>query len=303
MRNFSIVVRALSTLAALMPLVTAAQPVELETDGAHIIVVRPVDIWSGDASTQNNSLEAIRNKEVSYDVVLNGGLRRGSPVVFQGVSDDPVTLGVQSALSARDTRLVRKAGYLFHIEDATSLAPADYSAFAQAQSDYRQLLVQREGDPESLQGRTRVGKFFGGLLSIGSLFIPSSVLGAGGGAEFMLSTGFAADIGAISGPVRAALIPVVLPSINPADYQAIDVRRVEFSPEAPGEIIIAYRTGKTADTERSALIKAIVTLAGADTTAEAVEASRQSDFKERVSMWDACVANGKCQKEASNVEH
>jgi hypothetical protein len=292
----------LATLAAL-PLSSHAAPVELDTDAAHIIVVRPVDLWAGDASVQKDSLEAIRDHEVSYDLLMNGERYRGSPLVLQGVSDNPVTLGVQAALAAQNTQLVRKSDYLFHVLDATPLTPDDYQAFAKAQLDYRELFVEREGDPQTLQGRLRVHKFFGNLLSVGSLFIPVPGLSAGQGAEVMMSSGIAEDIGNIPGPARAALIPAALPAIDASAYKEIDVRRVDFTPEAPGEIIIAYKADKTPEAEQAALIKAIVTIAGADTTPEAVEAARKADFENRVSMWDACVANGKCQKEASNVEH
>lgn len=293
---------AMTALTIALPAASHAEPVQFDTAAAHVIVVRPVDLWAGDASVQKDSLNAIRDHEVSYDLLLNGERYRGSPLVLQGVSDNPVTLGVQAALAAQNTQLVRKSDYLFHVLDAAALTPADYPAFAKAQLDYREMFVEREGDPQTLQGRLRVHKFFGNVLSIGSLFIPVHGLGTGQVAEMMMNSGLAEDIGNIPGPARAALIPAALPSIDASAYREIDVRRVDFTPEAPGEIIIAYKAEKTPEAEQEALIKAIVTVAGADTTPDAVEAARQADFQDRVSMWDACVANGKCQKEASNVE-
>jgi CO dehydrogenase/acetyl-CoA synthase alpha subunit len=73
-----------------------------------------------------------------------------------------------------------------------------------------------------------------------------------------------------------------------------------FKADTPGEILIAYKVDKTPQAEHEALVKAIVTLTGADTTPEAVQQSRQGDFEKRVALWDACVADGKCQKAASN---
>ena len=95
------------------------------------------------------------------------------------------------------------------------------------------------------------------------------------------------------------MIPAVLPALDTNAYRRIDVRRVDFRPDSPGEIVIAYKTEKTPQAEQDALVKAIVALAAADTTADAVDAARQTDFKERVAIWDACVADGKCEKEAS----
>lgn len=286
--------------AACVPLCATAQPVELDTDAAHIIVVRPVDFWSGDTSVQQDTLDAIRNRQVSYDIKLDGTRYRGSPLVLQGVSDNPVTLGAQAALAAQDTALVRRSAYLFHVLDAITLSPADYPKFAKTQLDYRHLFIQREGDPRSLSTRVKVRNLAGDALSIGALFIPVPGLGTAAGAQVMLNSGIAEDIGNIPRPARAALIPAVLPALDPSAYRQIDVRRVDFRPETPGEIVIAYKSEKTPQAEQDALIKAIVALAGADTNADAVTAARQTDFQERVAMWDACVADGKCQKEASN---
>jgi len=291
---------AVAALAAALPLASSAQPVELDTPSAHIIVVRPIDLWSGDASAQAETLAALRDRRVSYDVILNGTRYRGSPLVLQGVSDNPVTLGVEASLKALGTELVRKSAYLFHVLDATPLAPADYPKFAKAQLDYRQLFVRREGDPNTLPSRMRARDIAGDVLSIGALFIPGHALGTGAGANVMMNSGFAEDIGNIPRPARASMIPAALPALDTTAYQQIDVRRVDFKPDTPGEIIIAYKAAKTPEVEREALVKAIVTLAGADTNPDAVAAARKADFKERVSMWDACVANGNCQKEASN---
>lgn len=291
---------ALATAMACVPLYCTAQPLELDTDTAHIIVVRPLDFWSGDTSMQRDTLDAIRNREVSYDIMLDGTRYRGSPLVLQGVSDNPVTLGAQAALTARGTTLVRRSAYLFHVLDATVLAPPDYAKFAKAQLDYRQLLVRREGDPRTLPARVRFRNIAGDALSIGALFIPVPDLGTAAGAQAMANSGIAEDLGNVPRPARAALIPAVLPSLDTGAYRQIDVRRVDFRPDTPGEIVIAYRSEKTPQAEQDALVQAIVALAGADTTADEVDSARQTDFKERVEMWDACVADGECQKEASN---
>ncbi len=289
-----------AALAAALPLASSAQPVELDTPSAHIIVVRPIDLWSGDTSAQADTLAALHDRQVSYDVVLDGTRYRGSPLVLQGVSDNPVTLGVEADLKAQKTELVRKSAYLFHVLDATPLVPADYPKFAKAQLDYRQLLVLHEGDPNTLPSRVRARDIAGDVLSIGALFIPGHALGTAVGANAMMNSGFAEEIGNLPRPARAAMIPAAHPTLDTTTYQQIDVRRVDFKPDTPGEIIIAYKTAKTPEVEQEALVKAIVTLAGADTTPDAVAAARKADFEERVSMWDACVANGNCQKEASN---
>lgn len=292
---------AMAISVSVLAIATArAAPVEFETDAAHVIVVRPVDSWSGDTSALRDSLESIRDRKVSYDIVLDGTRYRGSPLVLQGVSDNPVTRGVEANLASKGVSLVRNVPYLFHVLDALPVAPADYPLFAQAQAAYRRQFVERSGDPHTLPTRYRVRNLIGNALSIGALFLPSQGLGVTAGAQVMANSGLAEDIGRLPRPARAALVPARLPDLDVANFRQIEVRRVEFKPDAPGEIVIAYRSEKTPAAEQEALIKAIAVVAGVDTTPEGVESARQVDFQERVSIWDACVSEGKCQKEATN---
>jgi hypothetical protein len=194
-------------------------------------------------------------------------------------------------LMAENTELVRQSPYLFHVRAAQSLAPADYAKFAQAQLDYQQMFWQREGDPRTLPARVKVRNFIGNALSVGALFIPAHQLGVANGVQVMANSGLAEDIGNLPREARAALVPAALPALDTSAYRQIEVRRVEFQPDTPGEIIIAYKTDKTPEAEQAALIKAIVTLAGADTTPDAVEAARQADYEKRVAVWDASVAS------------
>ncbi|RQQ88666.1 hypothetical protein DF134_18960 [Burkholderia stagnalis] len=277
-----------------------AAPVEIDTGAAHVIVVRPVDSWSGDTSALRDSLESVRDRKVSYDIVLDGTRYRGSPLVLQGVSDNPVTRGVEADLASKGVSLVRNAPYLFHVLDALPIAPADFPLFAQAQAAYRQQFVERSGDPHTLPTRYRVRNLIGNALSIGALFLPGQGLGVATGAQVMANSGLAEDIGRLPRPARAALVPTRLPDLDAANFRHIEVRRVDFKPDAPGEIVIAYRGEKTPEAEQEALIKAIAVVAGADTTPEGVESARQVDFQERVSFWDACVSEGKCRKEANH---
>lgn len=277
-----------------------AQPVVLDTDTARIIVVRPIDLWSGDTSLQEETLESNRERRVSYDVVIDGYHYRGSPLVLQGISDSPVTLAVEAELKAKEMRLVRASPYLFHILDHVTITPAKYADFAKAQAAYYQSFVIRQGDPRTLPDSTRVRKFFGNMLTLGSLLIPSPVLGAGTGAQVMLNSGLAEAIGSIPGPARAALTPATLPDLEADSYTSIDVRRIEFKPDAPGQILIAYKSAKTPEIEQEALIKAIVAATGADTTPEAIQTARNDDLQQRLTLWDACVAEGKCKKEGAD---
>ncbi|WP_148046460.1 hypothetical protein [Ralstonia pseudosolanacearum] len=274
-----------------------AKPVEIDTDSAHIIVVRPIDLWSGDTSALEDTMKSVTERRVSYDVFVDGTRYRGSPLVFQGISDHPVTLGVEAELKSLNTRLVRQDAYNFHVTDSTPLAPSDYPRLAKLQDTYYQRFVLRQGDPRTLPGHMRARNLLGNALSVGALFLPSGALGASTGVQVMANSGLAEGIGNLPRQAMAAMAPSPLPPLDPAAYKAIDVRRIEFNRDTTGQILIAYKVDKTPDIERDALIRAIVTATGADTTAEAVAQSREADYQQRLLLWDACVADGKCKKE------
>jgi hypothetical protein len=278
-----------------------AAPIVFDTDSAHVIVVRPVDLWSGDSSTLESTLKSVSKRRVSYDAIApTGEFVRGSPTVFQSVGNDPIAQGVEATLTGLGTKLVNSDLYFFHVSKASVMTPADYAQFTKVQDAYYTRFVISQGDPRDLTGHVGVRKVLGTVLAAGSLLIPMHALGVSTGAQVMVNSGAAEGVYNVAAHTLAALPPVPLPDFDPTAYKQIDVRTVKFRPEAPGEVIIAYKTDKTLEAEQDALIRAIVTLTGADTTPEAVEKSRQDDFNNRVAVWDACVAEGKCQKEASN---
>ncbi|MBN6738842.1 hypothetical protein LGM85_28170 [Burkholderia multivorans] len=286
---------AVAASTAIGSAMACASPVEFDTASAHVIVARPIDSWSGDSSAQKHSLESLRERKVSYDVILDGTRYRGSPLILQGISDNPITRGVEATLAEERITLVRNAPYLFHVLDVATFAAGAYPTFARAQAEYYRRFVERSGDPRTLATRYNIKEMIGNALTIGALFLPTGSLGVANGAQVMMNSGLAEDIGKLPRGSRAALVPVRLPDLDPAAYRQIDVRRVEFKPDTPGEIVIAYKGEKTPEAEAEALVRAIAIVAGAQTTADAVESARRADFQERVSIWDACVNEGKCQ--------
>lgn len=256
-----------------------------------------------------SSSTSIRKRRVSYDAIgPDGQFVRGSPTVFQSVGSDPIAQGVEAALQARGTTLVNSNLYFFHVAKATSFTPADFVAFERAQAAYFQQFVIAQGDPNALAQHVSVKKFIGGILSVGTLFIPLHPLSAGTSAQVMLNSGVTEDVYNLTTQTRALLTPAVLPLLDPASYTQVDAFPVKFRPDTPGQIVIAYKVPKTPEIEQAALIQAIVTLTGADTTPEAVEQARQDDFTQRVAIWNACVAAHQCpqsttQDSASAADH
>ena len=292
-RAASVSVLCLALVTATAPAALAA-PVELDTPSAHIIVVRPVDIWSGDNAAQSDSLEVVRSKKVNYTFALyEGGFANGGPLLFQGPWAHPVVNGVKEALKSTDFNLARTQSYMFHVGLPKWLEPSQFQALSDAQvADYKHVVLA-QGDPDTLPGRISGRKVAGGILSVLTLGIAGAKFGAAG-AQIAAGSGLAGDVYEIPLGMPSALSPAILPSFEPAGYERIDVFPVYYRGGMVGQFIIAYREPKTDAAETEALVKAVICAAGADTTPEAIEASRASDLAYRQSVWKECVAAGKC---------
>jgi hypothetical protein len=279
-------------------------PVELDTSDAHIIVMRSLDAWSGNNSASEDSLDAVKDHEVGFWLgrPQYKGAVAGFPMLFGWNKDseaDVVVQGVITALKPYNFKLNQNKYFQFTVENPVVLDPNKYESFANRQRELYKFVVITQGNPTTLPGRVSAQKFLGGLLAAGAVVWGGKTFGAVGSAG-MIDSGIAGDLSHISTPSRAAITPVELPSFDATNYKSIDVRRVvQGQNDRVGQIIIAYKNEKTADNENEALIKAIVTLTGADTTIDSIKQSRVRDLAKRQAIWDECVAAGKCEKEGA----
>lgn len=286
-------------LLALLAGQVHAAPVELDTPDAHIVVVRPVDIWSGDKGWSSDSLDYIEQREFNFLLGLsNGGYLPGGPTVFQGVYDHPVTKGVEAVLLGMGADTCNCANK-YKIEAPVSIPPQDMAAVVTSQEALYKRLIVELGDPRTLQSKVSTKKFFGGLASIATFALFAGKLGVNDGLNAAQTLNLPEAIYRTSYQYRGALIPANLPTIDFNQYKTIEVRRASYvsAPERIGQIIIAYKGDKTPEAETSALIKGIVSLMGADTTVESVEKARAKDYAARLEIWNGCVAEGNCKAE------
>jgi hypothetical protein len=285
-----------SICATLISLPIFAASVEFDTPDAHVIVMRSIDAWSGDNTASEESLEAVKNHEAGYRVYRYKGDVLGFPILFGGLADDKVVQGVNSELKLRGFKL-EQARVNFSVDKPLALDPAKYADFANYQRELYKAAVISDGNPSTLHGRVSGKKFFSGIISLATIGIAGAKFGALG-SQTVLNTGVAGDIYQLGASGNAALSPIDLPAFNASSYKSIDVRRVvQGNNDRLGQVIIAYKNDKTNDAENTALIKAIVTLTGADTTIDAIKLARAEDLTERQSIWDTCVAEGKCKKD------
>lgn len=283
--------------ASLLSLTAFATPVEFDTPNAHVIVIRSIESWSGDSSASEKSLNSISKHEGGFQLESKKGTVLGYPLLFGGLNEDSVVQGVNTELKKLNYNLTQTGDFTFKVDKPVAIDPTKYSSFANSQRDLYKLVVISEGNPASLSGRVGVKKFFSGVLSFGLIVLGGEKYGAIG-SQTVLNTGVAGDAYQLSASMRSALIPIHLPDIDVSSYKSIDVRNViQGNNDRFGQVIIAYKNDKTDETENAALIKAIVTLTGADTTVDAIKQARNDDLTNRQAIWDACVAEGKCKKD------
>lgn len=287
-------------VTALVPMVFCAQlfaaPVEFDTPSAHIIVVRPVDAWAGDKSVSEDTLQSIKLRRASYMFgTEDGSFYRGSPTVFQGVSDYPVTKGVEVELIKSQTKLVNSDINGFTVQKAVSIPASDMAIFIKAQADLYKRLVIAQGNPETLSGKVRNKKFIGGLLAFGATVLSMDKFGAAIGSQVTLGSGVTDDIYRVSYANKEVITPAEIPYFDFTAYKSVDVRKITAVSDRVGQVIIAYKEGKTPEAEQDAIIRAIVSLTGADTTPEEVEKSRAEDFANRLTIWNTCLADPVCK--------
>ena len=288
--------------ASLLSLQLFAAPIELDTPDTHIIVMRALDSWSGDKGASEDSIKGVAKRETGYTLISPNGQKyvvSSIPTLFgfNGFTEsNAVFKGVLDALKVINFKLAQSA-VNFKVDKAIALEPSKFTDFIKYQGELYKNLVTSEGNPATLHNSVSAKKFFSAVLSIGTVVIAGDKFGSLG-SNAMLNSSIPGDVYQFSSSSRAALTPLDLSHVNfdASSYKSIDVRRViQGNNERVGEVIIAYKNNKTDDAENAALIKAIVSLTGADTTVEAIQHARDEDFAKRQAIWDACVADGKCK--------
>jgi hypothetical protein len=276
--------------------------VEFDTPDAHVIVIRPVDAWSGDSTLQERTLDSIRARRSSYKLTIDDGrVIQGSPMTFQAMADHPVTKGVEAALTPLNASLVSNDRYYFVVMEPVPVEPVNFQVMVDAEKAFYKGMVISQGDPATLSDRIHGKKVLGTVLSLATTLVAMDKLGVQSGSAATVGSGVDGDIYRIAAETSNALTPVNLPNFDAKSYKHIDVRRVAgLQNNYFGQVIIAYKSEKTTDSERVALIRAIVTLTGADTTPEAVQQARTNDLETRQALWDSCVAEGRCETRTSS---
>lgn len=296
---------ALLPVALLLPSLlqnALAMPVLLETDDVKIIITRPIDQWSSDASKAEDTLDAIKKKRVNYSVQGDDGktLISGPLSIFKSRSGitDPSEKRIDVALQQWDVDYTHQAWGVVNIARPFTVDPAQMAEFIKSENRLFGHMILVNEDPSTAAGRTTGKKVFGGILSAGLTVLSMATFG--------LSTGFSVAQGAGTLPTQGMgdavghfgnkLAPEPLPdTIDFSGYKQIDIRPIRMGTnDRMGQMVFAYKVDKTPENEEAALEKAIPHVFGVDTPLEEIVAARDADFKHRQTIWDQCVADKEC---------
>jgi hypothetical protein len=276
---------ALASALLLGPVCLAhAAAVQFDGPNWHAIVIRPVDLWVGDAGFKEDALEAVRHGDVNYHALERGQGLRGAPLVLQGASDHPLVKRVADEVERGGMHLSRSQKYRFFVSDRQVLSADLYPAFAAAQARAYRYRVKAEGDPETLEARAKGTKILGGVLGLATIGLAGK-LGGSTAALGLGQSSIPGEVNQIPLNVWKASVPVMLPALDVGSFGQVVVRTVEFKGGMNGQILIALRPGATDAEETDALVKSIAVAAGVGTSPAGIEQSRQEDLAQRRAVW------------------
>jgi len=271
-------------------------PPEYDEPAFHLVVCRPMDSWSGDTSAMDAQVEMLSARRAHIRILKDEDGRRevGAGIsLLNGPSDDPVVRSAVDALKVRGFEISSRGHYIWALGLPFSLEPSAYAQFRAAQDQAYRLLIERQGNPDRIPGSVAARRVLGGLLAAGATVAGGEHFG-GVGATVVLNAA-AGDLYALPLPLRRRVAPCGLPELDAGSFTLIEVYPVKVNDGgSPGQVVVAYRTEKSDDISRAALVRAIVAIVGADTTPTAVAAARAQDLAYRKAVWTACEAERGC---------
>lgn len=277
-------------LASVFSFQTAySEPIQFDTDDAHVIVIRPVDLWSPSERSTEDLLDRYKLKQVRYVLCDATGKKVFGEKV---IGDNPLAREVDDLVKPLGFVSGGWRGVIFTVEKPVLMDVKDMPAFLQSQDAVYKATVAKAGNPSLLTAKKNSQQWLGTAFGL---------VVAGLGVKTFGSVAAPAMQGPMQDVYSATLRQVVVPQPSvPFDYsgfKSVEIRRVTQGGDRAGQIIIAYRGDKTSEAEQHALAKAIVSATGADTSVEAIVASQAKDLATRQATWDACVEAKECKDE------
>jgi len=291
-------------LLALLAFSTASSaysaPIEIDTADAHITVVRPIDLWSGDKSVLEKSVQAHQEKTTWYTIKLNDKLWLFSNMAGKDPASNQITQTLANRLKELGFSTPRGSSNSFTIQPASYINPSDIDNVIAVQNEGFRWSVIASGNPDDLENKTARRKIFGTALALGTIVLGTDKYGISNGVSATLGSGISESVYNSVAQFKSSMAPIVLPNINSKDYKLFELRAViTAQPERTGQVLIAYKSDKTDAIQAEAIIEATLALSAAQSTTAEIEKSRSDDLAQRKAIWSACVAQARpeCKKE------
>lgn len=281
----------LAALALAVPLSASAGPVQFDVGDAHVVVVRPIDAWSPDASLAEKSLKVIDDKGFAYSYIDAAG-KKIHPFPGSWISAKVVTPLSEEV----GTQLVKAGfkeygyGHLYEIGAPVSVEVQKLPTLLALQNELYRKWSLLQGDPSELESKVKTKKFIGSV--VGLAIGVAGVKTFGTSVDVTNYVNLTGDINRVAGASARAVMPLPLPDLDFSTCTEVDIRRVDRFGYI-GEIIICYHTPKTEALEQRALAQGIITASGVGASEQEIQAARTADYQRRVGFWNAAQLKNK----------
>jgi len=270
----------------LLRLGTVEALVEYDTPDAHVVVIRPMDQWNPDESSAKSLDTQFFNEDHHlsyYDVQI------GKSVSI--ASDD----GLAKLIRAKYSTINFSSSwgsYAMMIGKPVSLNANEAINFIEIQNQLYETNIYSQGNPQSLPSRISNGHDWSKVLTLATIGLAGAKFGGMAAAS---SVTFANQIGSIPTDAQKFVIAAKPSKVDFSKYHTIEVRMTAYGVRQFGQVIIAYKRPKTKESEDAALLLAIASTGGLDTTKEAMISARTADRDDRQAIWNKCIVDGKCK--------
>jgi hypothetical protein len=270
-----------------------AEPVHLDVEGAHVIVIRPMDSWNPNSQFAERSLASLRKKMFAFQYIDASGSNvtpREGGVIFSKIST-PISELVFGEMAEKGWRPY--VAITYHISAPVQVDPQLMPALRTAQNRLYRAAVVQQGDPAKLESKETLRATGAVLTTVAAAGFGVSKLGASAVNASQYTTLYD-DFAKLAGAGRKAMLPLPLPEYDFSQFSSVEVRRVTDNAGNLGEIVIGYKEAKSTEVENRAFAKGISSMAGMDTTVAEVEATRHANYQWREAAWKECSQDATC---------
>lgn len=290
---------ALVLLASITFQAAYAAPAVIDTPEATIYVSRPADQWSPNRDQMRAYIKGLDAKK-SFVV---GFFENGKRIDIRAAEDGWLKELV-NAMEAKGWDTTGRPFDPLYVKPIVRTTPEDVQRYLSAQKELYKASIYKSGDPEQAQASSDVATVLGGLLSVATAVVGVKTMGMTAGSNAVIGSGIAGDMSKLP-----SALSNTISLCWPADpvfkgISTVDVVKITDQTGAiQGQILIAYKQPPTESTATSAVVTGMLSAMGTDTTLQDVEKARLEDFNRRKTIWNECVASGKCAVETINTNN